>query len=69
MYIWRVPCTEVKAEWCEESRLGRLAEANGGTVKCNDTIRMRAADGSVTTGWVPPQVDMFADDWEVLAED
>ena len=31
-------------------------------------IDMRAADGSLTIGWAPSQVDMLADDWCILEE-
>lgn len=29
-------------------------------------VNLRAADGSTVTGWVASQVDMLADDWELL---
>lgn len=34
-------------------------------VRINDHIDMKAADGSITVGWSPSQVDMLAEDWEV----
>ena len=35
-------------------------------VKINAHIDMKTADGSITVGWVPSQVDQLADDWEVV---
>lgn len=29
-------------------------------------FNMRAADGSIVTGWLASQTDMFAEDWTVL---
>lgn len=31
----------------------------------NPHIDMKAADGTITIGWAPSQVDMLAEDWEV----
>lgn len=36
------------------------------TVKYNDHINMRAADGSVVVGWLASQTDMLSDDWEIV---
>ena len=35
-------------------------------VNINSHIDMKTADGSITVGWVPSQVDQLADDWEVI---
>lgn len=32
-------------------------------------INMRAASGSIVTGWLASQTDMLAEDWEVLPND
>lgn len=36
------------------------------TIKINPHIDMMTADGSITIGWAPSQVDMLAEDWEVF---
>ena len=66
MYIWYVPATTVALGSLQEIRVRGIAMQNGGTVSFNPHIRMRCSDGSVTSGWVPSQVDMFARDWEVV---
>jgi hypothetical protein len=35
-------------------------------VVINAHIDMRTADGSLTIGWAPSQVDMLAEDWTIL---
>lgn len=34
-----------------------------GVVTFNSHIDMKAADGNITVGWAPSQVDMLAEDW------
>ena len=34
------------------------------TIKINPHIDMKTADGSITIGWAPSQVDMLAEDWQ-----
>ena len=69
MFLWLMPATDVKAEWCKEPVLKELAEANGGTIPCLGTIRMYTHDSTgrhaVLTGWLASQSDMLADDWKV----
>ena len=36
------------------------------TIKINPHIDMMTADGSITIGWAPSQVDMLAEDWQVF---
>ena len=36
------------------------------TVEIKPHIDMKAADGTITVGWNPSQVDMFAEDWQVV---
>ena len=36
------------------------------TIKITPHIDMMTADGSITIGWAPSQVDMLAEDWEVF---
>lgn len=70
MYLWLMPAATVKAEWCREPHLKRLAEENGGEIECLGSIRMFTVDASgrraVLTGWLASQSDMLAEDWIVL---
>jgi hypothetical protein len=67
MYLWLLPATTVKAEWCKEPHLKQVAEANGGSIEALGSIRMMTADKKVLTGWLASQTDMLAEDW-VLVE-
>jgi len=58
MYLWLMPATMVKAEWCREPGLKSLAEANGGEIEALGTIRMLMAS----------QSDILAEDWQVIEE-
>ena len=66
MYLWLLPASTVKAEWCKESHLKELAEQNGGEVECLGSIRMKTADGKVLTGWLASQTDMLSEDWIMI---
>ena len=66
MYLWLLPATKVKAEWCKEPHLKGLAEANGGEIEALGSIRMLTADKKVLTGWLASQTDVLAEDWVVL---
>lgn len=67
MYLWLMPAATVKAEWCREPHLKKLAEANGGEIECLPSVRMYTVDSSgrraVLTGWLASQTDMTSDDW------
>ena len=67
-YIWLMPATTVKAEWCKEPVLKKLAENNGGEIECLGTIRMFTHDSTgrnaILTGWLASQSDMLAEDWD-----
>lgn len=63
MYLWLLPAAEVKAEWCKEPHLKKLAEANGGTIEAAGSIRMLTADKKILTGWLASQTDMLSEDW------
>lgn len=65
-FIWYMPQADVKADWCREPVLHRLASATG-TIHCGPAIR-RFVDGMVITGWTPSAEDMFAQDWEVCGD-
>lgn len=66
MYLWLLPASTVKAEWCKEPHLKELAEQNSGEVECLGSIRMKTADGKVLTGWLASQTDMLSEDWTVI---
>lgn len=67
MYLWLLPASEVKKEWCKDQR---LIEAMGDrdAIKCLGSIRMFTADGSVLTGWLASQTDILSEDWMILAD-
>lgn len=64
MYLWLLPATEVKAEWCREPHLKAVAEENGGKINALGSVRMMTATKEVLTGWLASQTDLLADDWE-----
>lgn len=66
MYLWLLPAANVKAEWCREPHLKKVAEENGGSIEALGSIRMMTADKKVLTGWLASQTDVLAEDWEVL---
>ena len=68
MYLWLLPAANVKAEWCRETHLKEVAEANGGEIEALGSIRMMTADRKVLTGWLASQTDMLAEDWVILTE-
>lgn len=64
-YIWLLPEAQVQREWCRDRYLLDAMGASD-TLKCNGCIRMYCEDGSVTSGWVPSQRDMLAEDWMLV---
>lgn len=66
MYLWLLPAAKVKAEWCREPWLKKLAEERGGEIEALGSIRMLTADGKVLTGWLASQTDILAEDWYIL---
>jgi hypothetical protein len=66
MYLWLMPATKVKAEWCKEPHLKELAEANGGEIEALGTIRMLTADKKILTGWLASQTDVLSEDWVIV---
>ncbi|MBO5905673.1 MAG: DUF2829 domain-containing protein [Kiritimatiellae bacterium] len=66
MYLWLLPASSVKAEWCKEAHLKALAEQNGGEFECLGSIRMKTADNKVLTGWLASQTDMLSEDWVIV---
>lgn len=65
-YIWLMPPAVIKAEWCREPHLKSIAENNGGEIKANESIRKLMSDGTVLTGWVPSQTEMFSTNWNTV---
>lgn len=67
MYLWLLPATEVKKEWCRDPR---LIEAMGerDALPCLGSIRMFTATKEVLTGWLASQTDMLSDDWVIVEE-
>ena len=66
MYLWLLPASFVKAEWCKEPHLKAIAESNGGEIECLGSIRMFTADRNVLTGWLASQTDMLSEDWIIV---
>lgn len=60
-----VPAVNMKPETAKHLFGESLIECDT-TVKINSHIDMKCADGSITIGWNASQVDMSAEDWEVV---
>ena len=73
MFLWLKPGAEIKAEWCKDPVLKKLAEDNGGTIIGLPTICMFTHDSTgrqaILTGWLASQSDMLLDDWEEYKEE
>jgi len=65
MYLWLLPATDVKREWCRDQR---LIEAMGDrdTLPCLGSIRMFTATKEVLTGWLASQTDNLSEDWVIV---
>lgn len=66
MYLWLMPATSVKAEWCKEPHLKALAEQNGGAIDALGSIRMLTADKKILTGWNASTTDVLSEDWIIV---
>lgn len=67
MFIYLVKETLVDKEFLRnEASLMPICD-NTGVAHFNAHIDMKTADNKVTVGWNPSQVDMFAEDWEILS--
>lgn len=44
----------------------RLAETGVSEIMISPHIDMKAADGSITIGWNATQIDMLAEDWQIV---
>lgn len=50
--------------WSENNR--QYAEECGGDALVHPCITMKAADGAIVMGWLASQIDMLAEDWEIV---
>ena len=69
-FLWFKPPVGIKAEWCKDPKLAKLAEEAGGTIDGLGTICMYLeVDGKpmILTGWHPTPCDLLAEDWEEVA--
>ena len=72
-FLWLKQATSIKAEWCKDPQLRKLAEDAGGDISGLGTVCMYSAGNHVTgplvlTGWLPTACDLLADDWECVLE-
>ena len=70
MYIYMtsgsvVQFDELKPETQENLRT-LLNDGGADCVEISSHIDMKAADNTITIGWVPSQADMFAEDWHIV---
>jgi hypothetical protein len=61
-----VPVVNLKKETANYLFGEQLLECDV-TVNINSHIDMKTVDGSIDIGWNPSQVDMLAEDWEVIS--
>lgn len=68
-FLWCKPAARVQPDWCHDPVLKQLAEQQEGGISASSTISACFKDfndaWTVTTGWVPQQFDLFADDWKI----
>ncbi len=67
-FLWLKPAATVKSEWCKDSMLKKLADANGGTIEALGTICMFTAQNQILSGWLASQTDVLAEDWVIVGE-
>lgn len=65
-FLWLKPAVRVEAGWCHDPVLKELAEQAGG-IAATPTISTCFKDPGgawmISTGWVPQQEDLFAENW------
>ena len=67
MYLWLLPASEVKKEWCRDERLIEvMANFGENVVQCLGSIRILTAGKKVLTGWLASQTDMLSEDWMIV---
>ena len=67
MFLWLIEAAEVKREWMREPGL-IAACGDKESLRCGPSVRIKDADGTVITGWLASQTDMFAEDWFILED-
>lgn len=68
-FIWLKPPSTIKAEWCKDKKLRKIAEENGGAIDGWGVICLYlTVEGrpTVLTGWNPLPCDVLAEDWIVV---
>lgn len=66
MYLWLKPAVTIKSDWCKDSMLKEIVDANGGEVEALGTICMKTADNRILTGWLASQTDVLSEDWVII---
>jgi len=66
MFVWELPAENITEDRIEDPIVKQIA-AGKGSVTFDSTLRMYTATGSIQTGWLASQADMFAKDWMVVA--
>ena len=65
-FLWLKPAVRVEANWCHDPVLKELAEQVGGiaaTPTISTCFRDPGGAWTISTGWVPQQEDLFAENW------
>ena len=65
-FLWLKSAATIEPSWCKDPVLKDLAEkADGIPATATISVCAETSEGVwvVTTGWVPQQYDLFADDW------
>lgn len=66
MFIFYLPESMVKEEWCKDTILKDLAHQNGGEIKCESMLRIHTASKTISSGWRPTNLDLFETDWYIV---
>ena len=66
IFLWMKEGAMVKAEWCHDSMLKKIAEENDGVIEALPCICIKTADNKIVSGWCPSQEDMFSEDWIII---
>lgn len=66
MFIFMTPESYVPFSKLKDHNQRHLIAIPESRVKINAHIDMKAADDSLLIGWVPSQLDMLSDDWEIV---
>lgn len=63
-----VPALEASKFWAGPNR-DYAALQPGGVAEVLPSITMKTADGKILMGWLASQMDMLAEDWEIIADE